>query len=352
MKLDRSLAGTSPLQAAACVLSFAALLAAGGTGAQATERSGKQVVDAVCASCHATGAKGSPKIGDRKAWSTRAAQGLTSLTDHALKGIREMPAHGGDLKLSDLEIARAVTYMVNRSGGNWVEPATVSDLMADRSGQHIVEVQCSKCHAKGEGGAPRIGDREAWRPRLTQGVEALVRSAVRGHGGMPPRGNRAGLTDAELRGAILYMYNPVVAAKSSPAPREAAVPAGMHKVIGGLDIYLGFVSADALRKYPEGSYERVMHGGVPGSDNEFHANVTVLDRVSKAPIAKAKVEVQVEQPGLTSETQSLEPVVINNLASYGNYVKLKPRTSYVVTVRVRTAESPQPVEARFQYRQY
>jgi len=35
-----------------------------------------------------------------------------------------------------------------------------------------------------------------------------VRSAIRGHGGMPPRGDRADLTDAEIRNAILYMYNP------------------------------------------------------------------------------------------------------------------------------------------------
>ena len=49
---------------------------------------------------------------------------------------------------------------------------------------------------------------------------------------------------------------------------------------------------------------------------------------------------------------TMASVVINRLASYGNYVKLKPNTSYVVTVRVRTAESPLPVEARFQYRQY
>ena len=27
-------------------------------------------------------------------------------------------------------------------------------------------------------------------------------------GGMPPRGDRAELTDAEIRNAILYMYNP------------------------------------------------------------------------------------------------------------------------------------------------
>src|SRR5262245_3618524 len=58
--------------------------------AQSNDRSGKQVVDAVCASCHARGVKGAPKIGDRKAWGKRAEQGLSSLTEHAVKGIREM----------------------------------------------------------------------------------------------------------------------------------------------------------------------------------------------------------------------------------------------------------------------
>ena len=72
--------------------------------AQGSGRSGKEVVQAVCASCHATGANGAPKIGDTKAWSQRASQGLTSLTRHALEGIRKMPGHGGSPGLSDLEI--------------------------------------------------------------------------------------------------------------------------------------------------------------------------------------------------------------------------------------------------------
>ena len=90
--------------------------------AQAKDRSGKDVVEAKCQSCHATGANGAPKIGDKKAWATRASQGLSSLTQSTLKGIRQMPSHGGSPDLSDLEIGRAVTYMVNQSGGNWVEP--------------------------------------------------------------------------------------------------------------------------------------------------------------------------------------------------------------------------------------
>src|SRR5262245_57217196 len=147
-----------------------------------TERTGKQVVDAACAACHATGVNGAPKIGDKKAWEKRAAQGLTSLTDHALNGIRQMPAHGGNPNLTDLEIARAIAYMVNQSGGRWVEPVSAKDLGKERGGEQVVQAQCFKCHENGVGGAPRIGDRAAWAPRIKNGLDTTVRSAIKGHG--------------------------------------------------------------------------------------------------------------------------------------------------------------------------
>ena len=76
------------------------------------ERSGHEVVEQVCALCHSTGLNGAPRIGDVQAWKPLAAQGLSRLTQEALKGIRQMPPHGGNPGLSDLEIRRAVTYMV------------------------------------------------------------------------------------------------------------------------------------------------------------------------------------------------------------------------------------------------
>jgi len=42
--------------------------------AQNAERSGKGVVESLCVSCHGTGARGAPKIGDEKAWSKLAAR--------------------------------------------------------------------------------------------------------------------------------------------------------------------------------------------------------------------------------------------------------------------------------------
>jgi cytochrome c5 len=173
-------------------------------------------VDASCTSCHAGGANGAPRIGDKQAWSKRASRGLSSLTKSALEGIRKMPAHGGNPTLSDVEIQRAITYMVNQSGGHWAEPISTTKPVKERSGEQIVKAQCYKCHETGKGGAPKIGDQAAWIPRLKPGLDVVVRSAINGHGGMPARGGMANLTDAELRSAVVYMFNP-----SGGAPPKA-----------------------------------------------------------------------------------------------------------------------------------
>jgi cytochrome c5 len=185
-------------------------------------RTGKDVVDAICADCHAIGLDGAPKIGDPDAWSSRASQGLSSLTLHALEGIRKMPAHGGHPELTDLEITRAVTYMVNQSGGNWVEPVSAAELTVERSGEEVVKAQCVKCHGEGVNGAPKIGDTNAWVQRIKQGLPNLLSAAIQGHGGMPPRGGEDNLTDNELRAAILYMYNP--AGEAGKTVSGAAMP--------------------------------------------------------------------------------------------------------------------------------
>ncbi|HXZ50600.1 MAG TPA: c-type cytochrome [Burkholderiales bacterium] len=187
------------------LLFFAAIAQAGvGTG----NRSGEEVVNTVCAACHATGKNGAPKIGDTAAWAPRAKLGLSSLTTHALNGIRQMPAHGGNPEVADIEIARAITYMVNQSGGNWVEPIDASHPLSERSGEQIVRERCVNCHGAGDNGAPKVGDIGDWKPHLKNGVDYLVHSAVHGHGGMPPRGGMADLTDAEVRNAIIYMVTP------------------------------------------------------------------------------------------------------------------------------------------------
>lgn len=194
-------------QLTVAVIAVLAVVTSEGAQGQSNERSGDEVVEAVCAACHRTGARGSPMIGDKKTWGKLASKGLTGLTQVALKGIRQMPSHGGNMALTDTEIKRAITYMVNQSGGHWTEPIDKTTSPAERSGSQVVQARCATCHEAGVGGAPKIADRQAWIPRIKYGLDAAVRSAIHGHGGMPPRGDMADLTDSEIRSAVVYMIN-------------------------------------------------------------------------------------------------------------------------------------------------
>lgn len=318
-----------------------------GAKAQTAERSGKEVVDAVCAGCHATGVKGAPKIGDTRAWGKRSSQGLTGLTQHALKGMREMPSHGGKLDLTDLEIGRAVAYMVNQSGGKWKEPASAKDMAAERTGQQIVKAQCSKCHEKGVGGAPKIGDRAAWTPRLKDGMESAVRSAIRGHGGMPARGGLADLTDNEVRAAITYMFNPVVAsAKPNPKAEPAAASDASHKRVEDMDVYLGMLPAESLRTRHAGSDAGKLYGGIPSGSGYFLVSVTLRDVNTKTEIKDAQIEARVANL-LNGETRKLEVATINNGVSYGNYFQMPGKDPYTITLQIRKPGAARAIEARF-----
>jgi cytochrome c5 len=78
-------------------------------------KSGEQVVQAVCAACHSTGAANAPKTGDKAAWAPRIAQGMDALYKSALNGKAVMPARGGNPALSDDEVKAAVDYLVKQS---------------------------------------------------------------------------------------------------------------------------------------------------------------------------------------------------------------------------------------------
>ena len=80
--------------------------------------SGEKITQANCAMCHASGLMNAPKIGDAGQWGPRIAQGKETLISHAIKGIRTMPAKGGNASLSDEEVAAAVMWMANQSGGS------------------------------------------------------------------------------------------------------------------------------------------------------------------------------------------------------------------------------------------
>jgi cytochrome c5 len=85
-------------------------------------QTGEAIYNTTCAACHGAGVAGAPKFGDAGSWSGRIAQGYDTVLKHAIEGLRAMPAKGGNPDLDDVEVARAVVYMANASGGKFKEP--------------------------------------------------------------------------------------------------------------------------------------------------------------------------------------------------------------------------------------
>ena len=94
------------------------------------DKSGEEVVTAVCGMCHTAGLMNAPKIGDKGLWAPRIAQGYDTLVNHAIHGIRSMPAKGGNPALTDGEIANAVAFMANSAGANFKAPAPKAEEAA------------------------------------------------------------------------------------------------------------------------------------------------------------------------------------------------------------------------------
>jgi cytochrome c5 len=210
-------------------------------------QNGQSVYTAVCAACHGTGAAGAPKLGDAGAWSTRIAQGYDTLVQHAINGIRAMPAKGGNPDLDDVEVARALVYMTNQSGAKFKEPeapaagakagnapaaaasvsaapvpaasapaaaeAAAAPATASAAGKTLYSATCVACHGAGVAGAPKFGDKAAWAARIAQGSNVLYEHALKGFQGkagvMPSKGGSSA-PDADVKSAVDYM---VTAAK-------------------------------------------------------------------------------------------------------------------------------------------
>lgn len=77
---------------------------------------GQEVYNKVCMACHAAGVLGAPKVGAKDLWEPRVAQGLDTLVNHAVNGIRAMPAKGGDPSLTEANIKDSIIYMLGETG--------------------------------------------------------------------------------------------------------------------------------------------------------------------------------------------------------------------------------------------
>jgi len=90
-----------------------------------------------------------------------------------------------------------------------------------RAGEVVYQQVCSACHAAAVNGAPKFGDAAAWAPRLKTGFEALLASALKGKGNMPPQAGAA--SELEVARGVVYMANKAGGKFDEPkAPAAAA----------------------------------------------------------------------------------------------------------------------------------
>jgi cytochrome c5 len=78
---------------------------------------------------------------------------------------------------------------------------------APRDGAEVYRTVCAQCHAAGQAGAPKLGDRKAWAPLIREGQSALTGVAYVGIRGMPPKGGAPGLSVEDFARATVYMAN-------------------------------------------------------------------------------------------------------------------------------------------------
>jgi len=227
------------------------------TAVAAAPRSGEELANGACASCHISGAAGAPKFDDTAEWQARAAGGLEALVKSVIEGKGGMPARGAS-DYSDEEITRAVEYMTGLGNGGEVsaaepaapaaddattetaeaaeaadaaeseaavaaEPAATTETAATdaadsaqpaaegviaaltpRIQQTVDTGVCAGCHKNGVLEAPKYGDKAAWEERAEAGYAAMAQSVKMGKGNMPSRGG-SDLTDDELLIAVEYV---------------------------------------------------------------------------------------------------------------------------------------------------
>ena len=95
---------------------------------------------------------------------------------------------------------------------------------ASMTGEKVYQDVCKVCHEAGLVGAPKLGDKAAWAPRIKRGIDALYTNAINGTDkGMPPKGGNRDLADIAVQRAVVYMANRSGASfKEPPAPVAAA----------------------------------------------------------------------------------------------------------------------------------
>lgn len=130
------------------------------------------------------------------------------------------------------------------------------------------------------------------------------------------------------------------------ASAAAAADMPQHQTADGMDFYLGVVPAAIARGHPKTHPEAQMHGGVPAG--AYHVMVAVFDAASGARVANLEATARVSGLGLVGPRKALEPMVVGDGVTYGNYFALPGRDLYQIVIEARRPGAA-PVRVEFTY---
>lgn len=74
---------------------------------------------------------------------------------------------------------------------------------AAKSGEEIYNSTCTGCHSTGAAGAPKVGDKAAWAPRIA--ANKYYEHALHGLNAMPAKGMCTACSDDEIKATVDYM---------------------------------------------------------------------------------------------------------------------------------------------------
>jgi cytochrome c5 len=85
-------------------------------------------------------------------------------------------------------------------------PAKAASAGGADAGKVLYNSVCVACHGAGIAGAPKAGDKAAWKARIAQGKDVLYNSALHGKNAMPPKGGSSA-PDADVKAAVDYLVS-------------------------------------------------------------------------------------------------------------------------------------------------
>ena len=120
-----------------------------------------------------------------------------------------------------------------------------------------------------------------------------------------------------------------------------------YKTKGGLAVYLGVLPAAMIQGHPRGHPEEAMHGGVPSGRHAYHVMAAVFDAATGERVEDAVVEARVAEPGLAGVTRRLEPMLIADTVTYGNYFQLSGDGPYRIDLSITRPGLARPITVEF-----